>query len=68
MIVPCGRKRPAPGLSARYSWSLRHLVTSAVCVWLLRAWNAEWLLLVGLMLAEGLSRLLPLVAAVVRHG
>lgn len=68
MTGPFDRDRSVSGSPARLWRSLHHLVTSAGWAWLPRPWAAEWLVLLGLVLVEGLSRMLPVVAAVVRHG
>ena len=63
-----GRDQPVPGRPATARRSLRHLMRSAAWAWLPRSWAAEWLVLLGLMLAEGLSRILPVIAVMVRNG
>jgi hypothetical protein len=63
-----GRSRPVPGSTAPAWWSLHRLMTSAAWTWLPRSWAAEWLVLLGLILAEGLSGGLPAFAVASRHG
>lgn len=58
--------RRAPGRPATARQSLHRLVTGAVWLWLPRPWAAEWLALLGLILAELLPRIMPAVA--IHHG
>lgn len=68
MTGPFDRDQSVLGSPARLWRMLRHLVTSAAWAYLPRPWATESLILLGLVLVEGLSRLLPVVAAVARHG
>ena len=68
MTDPFSRDQPAPESPAQIRRSLRDMMTSAAWAWLSRSWAAEWLVLLGLILAESLSRILPAVAVMVRHG
>lgn len=68
MTDPNGLDQPAAETPAQTWQALRHLMTSIAWAWLPRSWATEWLVLLGLILAEVASRLLPAIAVAVRHG